>query len=131
MRLCGLLRDFFLSSSFVLLYLYVMCNYQGEIFAINEAEFKISAATLLNFFFKKKYERMCKKNMKSIKYFRSTCCVTPSNFKIMHIIFGITLIIFEKNETYRPAYYFGLLLKRYFTKMPRNLRDYKAVKMSN
>ena len=38
----------FLGSSFVLLYLYVMCNYQGEIFAINEAEFKISAATLLN-----------------------------------------------------------------------------------
>ena len=25
-----------------------MCNYQGEIFAINEAEFKISAATLVN-----------------------------------------------------------------------------------
>ena len=96
-----------------------MCNYQGEIFAINEAEFKISAATLLN---------LKKKNR---KYFRSACCVTPSNFKIMHIIFGVTLIIFEKNETYRPAYYFGLLLKRYFTKMPRNLRDYKAVKLSN
>ena len=42
-----------------------------------------------------------------------------------------TLSIFEKNETHRPAYYFGLLLKRYFTKMPRNVRDYKAVKMSN
>ena len=28
--------------------MYVLCNYQGEIFAINEAEFKISAATLLN-----------------------------------------------------------------------------------
>ena len=48
MRLYGLLLDFFLGSSFVLLYLYVLCNYQGEIFAINEAEFKISAATLLN-----------------------------------------------------------------------------------
>ena len=96
-----------------------MCNYQGEIFAIKEAEFKISAVTLLNF------------KKKNRKYFRSACCVTPSNFKMMHIIFGITLIIFEKNETYRPAYYFGLLLKRYFIKMPRNLRDYKAVKMSN
>ena len=96
-----------------------MCKYQGEIFAINEAEFKISAAALLNF------------KKKNRKYFQSACCVTPSKFKIMHIIFGITLIIFEKNETYRPAYYFGLLLKTYFTKMPRNLRDYKAVKMSN
>ena len=48
MRLYGLSRDFFLGSSFVLLYLYVLCNYQGEIFAINEAELKISAVTLLN-----------------------------------------------------------------------------------
>ena len=48
MRLYGLLRDTFLSSSFVLLYLYVMCNYQGEKFGINEAEFKITAAALLN-----------------------------------------------------------------------------------
>ena len=48
MRLYDLLRDTFLGSSFVLLYLYVMCTWQGEIFAINEAEFKISAATLLN-----------------------------------------------------------------------------------
>ena len=48
MQLYGLLRDTFLSGSSVLLYLYIMCNYQGEIFAINEAEFKISAATLLN-----------------------------------------------------------------------------------
>ena len=49
---CAIVRSaacLFLGSSFVLLYLYVMCNYQGEIFAINEAEFKISAATLLNF----------------------------------------------------------------------------------
>ena len=37
-----------LGSSFVLLFLYVLCSYQGEIFAINEARFKISAATLLN-----------------------------------------------------------------------------------
>ena len=86
-----------------------MCNYQGEIFAINEAEseFNLAAATLFKL----------KNN------FRSACRVTPSNFKIMHIIFGKTNSIFEKNETYRPAYYFGLLLKRYFTKMPRNLRD--------
>ena len=48
MRLNGLQRDSLLRSSFVLLYLYVMCNYQGEIFTINKAEFKISAATLLN-----------------------------------------------------------------------------------
>ena len=51
-----------------------MCNYQGEIFAIKEAEFKISAATLLNL---KKRNR---------KYFRSACCVTPLKLKIMHII---------------------------------------------
>ena len=79
-----------------------MCNYQGEIFAINGAEFKISALL----------------NLKIIE-------------SIMHIIFGKTLSIFEKNETYRPAYYFSLLLRRYFTKMPRNLPDCKAVKMSN
>ena len=118
MQLYGLLRDFFLGRSFVLFYLYVLCNYQGEIFAINEAEFKISAATIVEL-----------KNNR--KYFRSVCCVTPSNFKIMHIIFGKTLSIFEKNETYRPAYYFGHPLKRYFTKMRRNLHAYKAVKMSN
>ena len=50
-KLCDCMTSYvtlFLGNSFVLLYLYVMCNYQGEIFAINEAEFKISAATLWN-----------------------------------------------------------------------------------
>ena len=36
------------------------------------------------------------------------------------------------HSTYRPAYYFGLLLKRHFTKMPQiNLRDYKALSCKN
>ena len=111
---------FYVALSSVYISVYVRCNYQGEIFAINEAEFKVSAASLLNL------------EILNRKYFRFACCMpTLSNFKIMRIIFGKTLSIFEKNETYRPAYYFALLLKRYFTKMPRNIRDYKAVKMSN
>ena len=117
---CAIVRPavwLFFGSSFVLS---VLCNYQ--LWRWNICNKRSWVENFSGYVVELKNNR---------KYFQSACCVTPSNFKITHIIFGKMLSIFEKSETYKPVCYFGLLLKRYFTKMPRNLHDYKAVKMSN